>query len=275
MQMRQAMWSGACIALSACAGDGAGLDESGRPLEDAAQTLEPTLASIQRNVFTPVCTTCHAGAAAPLGLRLEEGVAFAMLVNAPSVEQPALLRVTPGNADVSYLIQKLEGTAAVGARMPLNGPPLPPDTIAVIRQWIANGAPAQASARIPVIKAVWPTNDAVLSGPPRELVLSATAELDATLLDAGVIALRASGGDGDFTNGNEIGVGARVTLRSLDPSVFALTLPEPWRADHYELRISGGAPLALADRNAQLIDGDEDGAPGGDFVLRFSVESSP
>lgn len=278
MQMRRAMASGVCIALGACAGDGAGLDENGRPIEDAPQTLQPTLASIQSNVFTPICTTCHSGAAAPLGLRLDEGAAFAMLVNAQSTEQPALLRVAPGNPDASYLIQKLEGTAAVGARMPLNAPALPPETIAVIRQWIVNGAAAQASASVsmsrPVIKAAWPPNDAALAEPPREIVLSANVELDASLLDAGVVTLRASGGDGDFTNGNEITIDARAASRSLDPSVITLTAPQSWKADHYELRISGGAPLALADRNAQLIDGDEDGAPGGDFVLRFSVETS-
>ncbi len=46
----------------------------------------------------------------------------------------------PGNPDQSYLIQKIEGHAAVGARMPLGAPPLPQSTIDVIRQWIANGA---------------------------------------------------------------------------------------------------------------------------------------
>ncbi len=40
----------------------------------------------------------------------------------------------------------------------------------------------------------------------------------------------------------------------------------------YRLRISGTAPIAMADLQAQPIDGDGDGAPGGDFVLRFTVE---
>ncbi len=59
------------------------------------------------------------GAAAPLGFRLDAASAYAMLVNALSVEVPTLLRVSPGNPDSSYLIQKLEGHAAVGGQMPL------------------------------------------------------------------------------------------------------------------------------------------------------------
>jgi hypothetical protein len=275
--LRSMTTCGAYLAIAACAGNGDGLDENGRPITEPVQTLQPTLASLQSNVFTPTCTSCHAGAGAPLGLRLEEGVAYAMLVNAPSVEAP-LLRVAPGNPDASYLIQKLEGTAAAGARMPLNGPPLSPETIATIRQWIANGAlPAQVTtlSSVVTLEAVWPLQDAALRESPGEILLSANGELDATLLGAGVLTLRASGGDGEFTNDNEREAPAMITVRSLDPTVIAVSLPAgAWAADHYELRASGGAPLALADRAARPIDGDGDGAPGGDFVLRFRVEGS-
>jgi hypothetical protein len=63
-------------------------------------------------------------------------------IGVPSTEVPSVLRVAPGNPDASYLIQKLEGHAAVGARMPFGGPYLDTATIAVIRQWITAGAPA-------------------------------------------------------------------------------------------------------------------------------------
>jgi hypothetical protein len=45
-----------------------------------------------------------------------------MLVNVASAEVPALLRVNPGNPDASYIVQKLQGNNAVGARMPFGGP---------------------------------------------------------------------------------------------------------------------------------------------------------
>ena len=57
-----------------------------------------------------------------------------------SAQVPALNRVTPGDPDNSYLIQKLEGTAAVGGQMPAIGGPLNQAVIDDIRLWITNGA---------------------------------------------------------------------------------------------------------------------------------------
>jgi hypothetical protein len=281
MQARKAATYVAAALLTACAGDGAGLDQNGRPGGGAPTPLLPEFDSIQSNVLTPICATCHSGAAAPLGLRLDAGASYAMLVNAPSVEAPSLKRVTPGNPDASYLIHKIEGTATAGGRMPLGGPALTAEVIAIIRQWIANGAqpaavaPAATTAqRFTTLDAVWPESGAELLEPPREIVLSSDAELDTTLLDAGVVSLRRSGGDGDFDNGNEYVISAEINVRSLEPTVIALVAPaEQWVTDRYELRVSGGPPVALADRAARPIDGDHDGAPGGDFVLLFDVEA--
>ena len=61
-------------------------------------------------------------------------------MNVASV-QVALNRVTPGNAENSYLIHKLDGRSGiVGDRMPTNGPFLTPAQIDVIEQWINDGA---------------------------------------------------------------------------------------------------------------------------------------
>ena len=279
MEMRRAGACSTALLLAACAGDGDGLDENGRPIEGSEDILLPEFSSIQSKVFTPICTACHAGSAAPLGLRLEADAAYAMLVNAPSVEVPGLLRVAPGNPDASYLIQKLEGTATVGGRMPLNGPPLPPETIAVIRQWIIDGAPQSTSVptmtKATTLDAVWPLPDSVMRESARVIVLSASSMLDTAVLDAGVVTLRRSGGDGDFTTGDEHILHASIVVRSSSPTVLALSAPaSEWVADQYELRVSGGAPLALADLASRPIDGDRNGEPGGDFVLRFSVEGA-
>ena len=141
----------ALLALTSCGGgSGEGLDSNGRPLPPGGGggdgALTPDLASIQSHVFTPICTACHAGGSAPQGLHLDEANAFAMLVGVPSNEVPSLQRVKPGDPDNSYIIQKLEGHAAVGARMPFGGPYLDDATIAVIRQWITNGAHQTATA---------------------------------------------------------------------------------------------------------------------------------
>ncbi|RTL39981.1 MAG: hypothetical protein EKK53_16465 [Burkholderiales bacterium] len=141
------LWSalGATVlALVACGGgSGEGLDANGRPLsegDDPGGPMTASFRSIQSHVFTPICTACHAGAAAPRGLRLDAANSYALLVGAGSIEVGSLKRVAPGDAANSYLVQKLEGHQAVGARMPLGGPYLDAQTIALIRQWIDNGA---------------------------------------------------------------------------------------------------------------------------------------
>jgi hypothetical protein len=229
--------------LVSCGGSGEGLDENGRPISGEPEPLVPELQSIQQNVFTPICATCHAGSSAPLGFRLDEGFSYSMLVNTPSVEVPALQRVTPGDPDQSYLIQKIEGHAAVGAQMPLGQPPLPQATIDVIREWIANGAPAGAtvqSASIPQLRATMPVDGDELAQPPREILVEADGEIDVAALIAAGVSLKRSGGDGTFGDGNEVTVEALATsVRSLQPTVLALSLPsDKWVPDAYELAFS-------------------------------------
>jgi hypothetical protein len=123
------------LALAACGG-GSG--------EQAPPTgLQPTLASIQDNIFTPTCakTTCHTGAGAMLNLRLDPGFSYASLVNVDSFYGMGIKRVIPGDSDNSFLIQKLGTNPMFGGRMPLDGPPfLQQVTVDVIRTWIENGA---------------------------------------------------------------------------------------------------------------------------------------
>jgi hypothetical protein len=137
----------ATVGLSACgAGNGNGLDANGQPLAEGSTSpqqlvTEPNLKSIQDTVFSPICAACHFGAAAPEGLRLDsEENSFALLVNVQSNQDANYNRVEPGDPDNSYLIQKLEGTALVATRMPLNQPALPDDVIVAICQWISDGA---------------------------------------------------------------------------------------------------------------------------------------
>lgn len=278
--MHDRAWASLAIAcsfaLGGCAGNGEGLDESGRPIDAGPPPLEATFDSIQQNVFTPICTQCHAGAQAPLGLRLDAASSYAMLVNAPSVEVPGLRRVRPGDPDASYLIQKIEGTAAIGGRMPLNGPPLPQATIAVIRQWIVEGAqrPAAAGEGVPAtLQAIAPNDDAIVAAPPHELLIQATTALDTSRLDANTVVLMRSGRDGSFDEGNEIVVaGARIEIRSLDPTVIAVEMPpEQWVADSYRLVIAGSGAVPAVDLAGRVIDGDGDGTVGGDFVAHFEI----
>ncbi|MBI4519641.1 MAG: hypothetical protein HY701_02295 [Gemmatimonadetes bacterium] len=129
------------LLVCGCAGDGTGLDEYGSPLAASRPPLAPTLSSLQANIFTPMCTACHTGEAAPLGLALDAGQAWRNLVSRSSSQMPALPRVNPGKPDSSYLVWKIEGHPAIqGGRMPLGLAPLSAEQIAAVRGWIQDGA---------------------------------------------------------------------------------------------------------------------------------------
>ena len=105
-----------------------------------------TLDALQASVFAPSCAVsgCHTG---PSGNNLPGGMdlstadaSFSNLVGVASQQQPALSRVAAGNPDNSYLVQKIEGTAAGTSRMPLGGGVFDQALIDYIRLWIANGA---------------------------------------------------------------------------------------------------------------------------------------
>ena len=152
--------------LAACSGSGAGLDQNGNPLgsssggsssssggSSSSSGASADFQAIQDNVFTPICAQCHAGAGAPEGMQLSAGVSYGMIVNVPSQEQPSLLRIKPGDPDNSYLVQKIEGRAAVGAQMPDGCPATQPcldqATIDRIRAWVSEGAPQAAGLFLP------------------------------------------------------------------------------------------------------------------------------
>ena len=133
--------------LRAIATDDAGDVGSSKILTVSVANTAPatTLTQIQQTVFTPLCSGCHNGSqpggALPGAMDLRAGSSFASLVNVASLEQAALRRVTPGDPNNSYVIQKLEGVAGIsGSRMPFGGPFLDQATIDQIKSWITSGA---------------------------------------------------------------------------------------------------------------------------------------
>ena len=102
-----------------------------------------TLGQLQTQIFDD-CSGCHSGPTSgslPSGMDLSSANnSFNSLVNVSSIQVGSLNRVTPGDPDNSYLVQKLEGTAAMGGRMPQGGPFLDQETIDMVRQWITDDA---------------------------------------------------------------------------------------------------------------------------------------
>ncbi len=134
-------WSLSIAVIVACFASACGDDSPAAP-------TTPTVTfstSIQQQILDPACTACHTDQGrTPAGnLNLRSGQSVAQLVGVASSGKTGATRVIAGNPSGSYLIQKLEGAAdIVGLRMPRNGPPyLTTEQVALIRQWIQNGAP--------------------------------------------------------------------------------------------------------------------------------------
>jgi hypothetical protein len=130
----------------------AGCDESLSSITGPTPNLEPSLSSIQTNIFNMsdssgrlACIGCHTdvGRNPAGGLVLLEGRSYQQLVARVSTGKPSATRVIANDPDNSYMVQKLEGDAGiVGERMPRgNGPFLTEGQMIVIRQWIKDGAP--------------------------------------------------------------------------------------------------------------------------------------
>jgi len=111
----------------------------------APVALQPTLSSIQTNIFTPKCVNrgCHNpnGGGAPMSL--QTGQSYGAMINVQSGTYAGRLRVNPGNAANSVLYLKVVGDASVGGagtRMPLGFPALSAAEVSAIQTWINNGA---------------------------------------------------------------------------------------------------------------------------------------
>ena len=127
-------------------------DEKLSDLAGPSPNLEPTFSSVQREIFEArdaagraACTECHtdAGGRTPSGgLNLRHEIAFASLVGVASRGKAGAVRVIPGDADDSYIVQKLEGRPGiVGERMPRTGGPyLTQGQMTILKRWIATGA---------------------------------------------------------------------------------------------------------------------------------------
>lgn len=107
-----------------------------------------TLAVIEARVFRPHCSipSCHASSEPTGRMRLDDDQAATTLRNVSamgvSCSGQGLTRVRPGDPDGSLLYRKIaEDSPPCGSRMPQGAEPLSPELIALVREWIAAGAP--------------------------------------------------------------------------------------------------------------------------------------
>jgi hypothetical protein len=129
------------FALGACGADSTGPVQGGGGGDGGGVKADPSFANDVFPVFTRYgCTAggCHGTGQGELTMT-SATTAYGNLVGVPSSETGEL-RVIAGNAEDSYLVQKLEGRATVGARMPFGGQQLTATDLQNIKNWINQGA---------------------------------------------------------------------------------------------------------------------------------------
>lgn len=117
-----------------------GCSDLGDPVENVvpAPPITVSFASDIQPIFDANCTGCH-GSGGFAGLDLRAGFSHASLVDVTATEID-LPRVDPGDPTNSWLYRKLTGTQTVGDPMPYGAFPLPAASVALVEQWILEGA---------------------------------------------------------------------------------------------------------------------------------------
>jgi hypothetical protein len=270
---------GMCVALAAC-GSGDGFVGSG----GASGPLAPNFDSIQANIFEPLCEHCHAGANAPAGLRLDAANSYAMLVGIASVERPNILRVAAGDPNNSYLIQKLEGTAGVGERMPAGLPAVPQADIDIVRQWISDGAAPSSSSSGPIrVTSLSPAPSSTVLALPGSITVGFNRDVNAPSVTTGSFTLQRAGTDGVLGTSDDVPITpASVTVPSANTRSAVMNLTGIASAfDRYRLTLLGTGSAAILDLSGNALDGEPirllpsgDGVAGGDYTATFTVSGT-
>ena len=228
---------------------------------------------------------CHSGGGASAGLSLGAANSYTMLVGIASSQDAGTQRVNPGNPNISYLIQKLEGPGVSGQQMP-PGAALPQADIDVIRAWITAGAvddrvvpatPMRVASLSPV-PSVTP-----LIAPPTQIIAGFDRDPVAASVNTTTFILEASGNDGSFVEGNETQIVAmQVTVPGANPSsaIFHIPAASPLADDTYRVRLLGLGVAPIQDMDGNALDGEfggafpsGDGTAGGNFEAEFTVTS--
>jgi hypothetical protein len=235
---RHARWIGGLplLMIAACGG-GSGSTASSMTSPPAGQTppLMATFDSIQANIFTPLCATCHSGPNPPVNLNLDATHSYNDLINVPSTEQPTIVRVKPGDPMHSFLVQHIQS----------DGDGASPADLTFIEQWITDGAPPGASA-MPMaekfqVASVEPDTGGQLAVAPPHLIVGFTQELDASRIDATSAVLERMANDG----GANAQIAAQVVIPAGNPRALIVTPDSPLVPGSYRLMVDPADGTAI------------------------------
>ena len=216
----------------------------------------------------------------PPRLNLEAASSHANLVGIASTQDAGIQRVNAGDPNASYLIQKLEGTAATGDVMPPSGG-IPQADIDVVREWISAGAVDDTVVVLNPIQvtSLTPAPNADLTVQPAQIIAGFSRDLDVSTVNSLTFTLFASGGDGNFNSGNEVQItAASISVPGANQASAVFDLTGVTLADDtYRVTLHGDGANVIMDLDANALDGEfsnfpsGNGTAGGDFVVEFSI----
>ena len=116
---------------------------------DSEAATEPADGPIRYDRVAPIfatrCVKCHTDN----GLMGQPPEAYRLASYADTVSAADRVRVVPGNPEASELVRRIRGQAL--PKMPFDGPPfLSDDEVALIEQWISDGAMDSAGSAAPI-----------------------------------------------------------------------------------------------------------------------------
>lgn len=108
--------------------------------EGDSQQLDPTLSSIQSNIFSMRCHACHNEQSRDGNLDLSSDGVHDRLVGVKATADPEWTLVTPGEPEKSFLYVKITNPGQGQGDLMPPGFQLPQSEVDTIEQWITEGA---------------------------------------------------------------------------------------------------------------------------------------
>jgi hypothetical protein len=261
--------------LTGCkAGDGSNLDENGQPFDPDSQppvtqpspepdAIQPTLTSIQDKVLTPICTQCHIGGGAPLGLQMDDlDTSIANLINVDSVTNPLFKRVSPNQPDQSFFYLKIIGDPQAGNQMPLGQTPLSTEVQSVIKTWIENGAPIDDS------QLVIGQNSLIFAKDTLTLSVQFSQPIEQASLRIEDVQLTAKTEDSQWIPSD-----ATKQIKWLAPNRLSIQLSQfDPQIESIDISLNQNQLSSVISTSGNLLDGDKDGIPGGEVHYEYTFK---
>jgi methionine-rich copper-binding protein CopC len=282
LALKQLSFAGAALSLlslGGCGGDsmnmGMSMPTGSTAGVAASAALAPTFDSIQADVFTPICSGCHSGANPAANLALDAAQSYNDLINVPSTEQPAMVRIKPFEPTNSYLIIHMQN----------EGDGAPPADIPVIAQWITNGAmPSMMmmggmggmggmgmSADFQVSATRPSTGDVLLASPSR-ITVGFSDELDASSVNTTSVRLERVDDTADAA-GTMSTVPTVMSIPEGNARALILTPSSALAPGHYQVVLEAAIGSDLRSLLGSALSAPAPDSSGVRIVTRFSVAS--